>query len=265
MDPGGINIGTRRESLSMPGLLNNKGFTLIEVLIVVSLVLLLVLIGIPNYMTAQIWANLAALSTDLNACGTALESFHQDHGYYPPDGRWQIRLQSTCDIGIKTDPPTIQSTNFWLLENHYWMTSPVNYLNDIPWDPFTRGNREEFFPGDSGNFSGTSVYQNIGNIAIESKDENLTRVSVFTGGKCRYIDGKTTVQWMITSFGPDLDRDEDTPVSDQAWQPYNPTNGICSHGDIQQAGPLPIVNKIPGLLGMPPFPITPIPETSVTH
>jgi type II secretion system protein G len=63
-----------------------RGFTLIEMMIVVSIIAVLVTILVPNFMRARAQAQTAACEGNLKEIATALELYETDHDSYPQSG-----------------------------------------------------------------------------------------------------------------------------------------------------------------------------------
>jgi len=65
--------------------MKNKGFSLIELLIVVAVIGILAAIAIPAYLGQQTKARRQAGSENIQALGTAMELYYQEHSNYGTD------------------------------------------------------------------------------------------------------------------------------------------------------------------------------------
>lgn len=90
------------------------GFTLIELLIVVAIIGILAAIAVPNFLNAQVRANVARVEADHKTVATALEMYQLENGGLPP-------IRST------------QSTSYF---GYRYLTTPVVYMQGILPDPF---------------------------------------------------------------------------------------------------------------------------------
>ncbi len=67
--------------LPRPG--RSRAFTLIELLIVVSILAILAAIAVPNFLEAQVRAKITAAKANLRTTGSALEAYRVDNSDYP--------------------------------------------------------------------------------------------------------------------------------------------------------------------------------------
>jgi len=90
---------------------NQRGFTLIELMIVVAIIAILAGILIPNFTHARAQAQTAACEANLREIATAFELYYADNQQYP------------AAAGATNVTPAALALN------------GVNYLNTVPQDP----------------------------------------------------------------------------------------------------------------------------------
>ncbi|HAR62833.1 MAG: hypothetical protein DKM50_06965 [Candidatus Margulisiibacteriota bacterium] len=65
--------------------MNNKGFTVVELLLVCSIIAMLTMVMIPNIKNVRNKSNEMALKSNVFRLQTLLESYYLDNGHYLPD------------------------------------------------------------------------------------------------------------------------------------------------------------------------------------
>jgi prepilin-type N-terminal cleavage/methylation domain-containing protein len=97
--------------------LNSKGFTIVELLIVIVVIGILALLVITTYSGIQAKARNSKRQTDIQSLQTQLEAFFSQNGYYPSladvnSASWLSSNMKSLDQGALTDPsnPTASKT-----------------------------------------------------------------------------------------------------------------------------------------------------------
>ena len=89
--------------------LGNRGFTIVELLIVIVVIGILALLVITTYSGIQAKARNAKRQTDIQSVQTQLEAFFSENGYYPSlanlnDSSWLTTNMKSLDQTALTDP-----------------------------------------------------------------------------------------------------------------------------------------------------------------
>lgn len=95
--------------------LNNKGFTIVELLIVIVVIGILALLVITTYSGIQAKARNAKRQTDVQSIQTQLEAFFSQNGYYPSyanlsDSSWISSNMKSLDTNALIDPSSGSSS-----------------------------------------------------------------------------------------------------------------------------------------------------------
>lgn len=138
-----------------------KGFTLIELIIVISIIALLSVIGISTYSSVQVDARNSKRKSDLKEIKSALELYRSEIGTYPStagrsgcpatgtvgDGNW-CGLCATYNTGntFQTTDTDGTSTSTDTGDTGYIPDTAPVYMQQLPVDP-----RSSFVNGSSGN------------------------------------------------------------------------------------------------------------------
>ena len=112
-----------------------KGFTLIELMVVIAIILILALIAIPAYRNMQDRARKSRVQSDLRTLANALQMFYTDWNQYPvmaTAGRLEDKSgnaggELTGNNGSVNKSGQISATG---------EAGPIHYIEKLPIDPF---------------------------------------------------------------------------------------------------------------------------------
>lgn len=166
-----------------------KGFTLVELLIVVLIISILAAVGFVSYSTAQKQARIAKRVEDLRAIRTALEIFYAKNGAYPSTaGTWF----SECGPGGKPPDQVIPNLVPTFMTafpadpkmDKVTFTSCYVYISDGKDYKLQDANISEFSSAD---------YQSQRNLIDPARDGGAGG-----GGSC-IVDGTSITAWAVYS------------------------------------------------------------------
>ncbi len=182
-----------------------RALTLIELLIVISIILILATIGIENYLLASVRSKVSRVKAEHRTLETAIETYNVDNNAYP----------RMAHAGFHDDPEFdyIGGVRVAGVMSKV-LSTPVAYMeNPFILDPFMDG--IDSAPLDERLYT----YQTIP-VYIE-KNPNST----FWPAALEFYG-----RWRLGSVGPD--RVFDHGFANSAQLPYDPTNGTLSDGNI---------------------------------
>lgn len=84
---------------------SERGFTLVEIMIVVAIIALLAAVAIPNVLRGRTTSNESAAVGNLRALVSSLEMFRSVNNQYPATNTWLASMYGAdCNAGTAPDP-----------------------------------------------------------------------------------------------------------------------------------------------------------------
>lgn len=122
-NPKSLNTFPKAVPVNLCGQPNrSRGFTLVELLVVVAIIAILTFISLVNYGRIEYRARVAQALGDMKVIQTALEAYRVDHGKLPPDIEGFIPFFLTDSLSIPTP----------YLTNNRGMVDPFNNFAPSP-------------------------------------------------------------------------------------------------------------------------------------
>ncbi|MGB9749958.1 MAG: prepilin-type N-terminal cleavage/methylation domain-containing protein [Caldisericia bacterium] len=126
-----------------------KGFTLIELMVVIAIILILALIAIPAYRNMQDRARKSRVQSDLRTLANALQMFFTDWNQYPVQAT-AARLSASNAGGELMGSGSGAHVNVTNAVSATGERGPITYIEKLPIDPFaTPANASYYYLSDS--------------------------------------------------------------------------------------------------------------------
>lgn len=208
-----------------------KGFTLVELVVILAIGGILAASTIPNFIKADVRAKLAQARADMKEIDLAIHAFELDQGIAPV----ACSVLNINAEGYPTTKPPYSplgvppgTCGLLVSDRLIQLTTPAQYLthNYVNGDPFAPES-----PGyDSYDYWSVSTWK----YAFNGNHPNS-----YAPNYSRTVRGAL---WRLVSAGPDRIQTFGGPawVTGNPANPgldYDPTNGIISNGDVVQVGP----------------------------
>jgi len=184
-------------------MMKRRGFTLIELMTVVSIISILAAIAVPNFMNAQYRAKVARSIAEQEILAWAVESYFVDQDHYPPNA--QAGTASPWDLVP--------------------ITTPIAYISQLPEDIFLAPNNVE-----KGGFIEVTRKGNRSYYYVNFVQQYGGRMSLAPYGK------KGSANFVVYGLGPTYTNTFD-PGKPETFIEYSPSNGTVSEGNVFTFGP----------------------------
>ncbi len=186
-------IDTKHQALITNHFKVKRSFTLIELLIVITIMAILIATGTYSWQAAQIKARDNRRKVDLKAIQQALESFYQTNGRYPP---------ATYDARIYTGGwyTQISTTSAqWSLDVRQALEA--GYISKVPQDPTYANSSSDYFYWNP-TISTYRLYSRMENTKDQDYNNNPSKqqwsaYDSFSG--CAGMDGNSVYNYKVTN------------------------------------------------------------------
>lgn len=184
----------------MVAALKKNGFTLIELMIAITIIAVLATVGLVMYTSVQKNARVAKRLRDLDAMKVALESYKTATGFYPPAGTAGTFVCTAGALGMLVP----------------------NYMPSMPADPLDATS------------SGTNCYEYTANAttnATEYKIRTKTALWAASGGEMNTVNYATQPNYIDPAQDGTVDCVVQTggSINYKAWMVYSGSATTCAY------------------------------------
>lgn len=93
---------------------SRRGFTLVELLVVMAIIAMLLTLAVPRYVRSLQRSREAVLHEDLSAMRESIDRFHGDTGKYPPTLAVLVEKRYLRNIPVD---PILRTAEKWVVSN----------------------------------------------------------------------------------------------------------------------------------------------------
>ena len=196
---------------------NNKGLTLVELLVVSGVSSVLLALAVPNFLNAQVRQKVSQAHSDQRILVSAVEAFNIDNGQYPPLNYFDRAISRQCRGRTDISCARVESRRPY---KKVHLTTPIAYIPTLPFDPFRAEGASEDYQYGSDGFS-YYVITSYGPDGVSGFSHEGGSVSFDEGwySGAQYFDTRESALGRISKL----------PMMRFL---YHPTNGLTSGGDI---------------------------------
>ena len=187
--------------------LSLRGFTLLELLIVIAIILVLISIALPNFVTVQMRAKVCRTQAELRTACMAIESYQSDWRDYP--------IYNGVEKTLPKPVPNDGGPHFL----PYNLTTPISYLEVVFEEIFHQQNQ----------------YGNTGMDPLPSHPfkyftKELSPKFFAMREQANFGKPDSPHEYLLWAVGP-------CDNCNMGLLAYSPTNGADSNGDLMRWGP----------------------------